>query len=76
MPNDEGTIRYYLKTVGPMTWNFQAYPNFDLYQNGIYDKVEGSDPGGHMILLVGYGTSTDGGFKSHFGGFLGYFFVL
>lgn len=60
MPNHAETIRYYLKTVGPMTMSIEAYPNLDSYQGGVYDDIGEGKPGGHLILLVGYGTETDG----------------
>ena len=60
MPNHPETIRYYLKTVGPMTMSIKAYPNLSDYDGGVYDDIGEGKPGGHMILLVGYGTETDG----------------
>lgn len=58
MPNDEATIRYYLKTAGPMFMGFMYYESMTNYQDGIMDKAEGKLHGGHAVLLTGYGTEN------------------
>lgn len=51
MPNDEGTIRFYLYNNGPMHLGFKAYPNLDVYHEGIYTDTENGSPAfGHAGL--------------------------
>jgi hypothetical protein len=59
MPGDAETMRYYLVKQGPMYIPFQAYDNLQDWTpaQGIYNKTEGT-PGGHGVLLTGYGTEN------------------
>jgi hypothetical protein len=47
MPNDTETIRYYLKTVGPMFLGLKWYQSFARYEGGIFDDASGKVSGGH-----------------------------
>lgn len=58
MPNDAETIRYYLKTTGPMFIGFKFYNSMSDYQGGVIDVAEGKLLGGHAVLLIGYGTEN------------------
>lgn len=54
-------VDLHLRTVGPVVVNLRTWPEFKLYEAGIYDKKEEDPrPGLHSMLVVGHDYDAEG----------------
>jgi len=49
-----------IMTNGPVEACFEVYEDFFSYSSGVYVHETGSYVGGHCIILIGWGVTTDG----------------
>lgn len=62
-PGDEDALKAAVATVGPVSVAIDAsHPTFQFYNHGVYDEAQcDSQNLDHGVLVVGYGTSDEGG---------------
>lgn len=58
-PTVEGIMES-IYTQGPVEACFTVYNDFMYYKSGVYSHVSGSELGGHCIVLLGWGKTSDG----------------
>lgn len=58
-PTVEGIMES-IYTQGPVEACFTVYADFMHYTSGVYSHVTGDELGGHCIVLVGWGKTSDG----------------
>ncbi|KAG5678086.1 hypothetical protein PVAND_007788 [Polypedilum vanderplanki] len=60
MPNDSYTIMHTLYNKGPLYAGLHIFWNFYFHHEGVYDTPKNETNDWHALMLVGYGTESDG----------------